>query len=254
MNQTTAPTAHRLEVNELVKSYGKVRALKGIDLHVDAGEFVALLGPNGAGKSTLFQLLSGLFVADSGRIRIDERDLRDDPTGALAKLGIVFQQITLDLDLSVRRNLLFHCDMQGMQGSRAKIDAGLERMSLTDNADSPTRALSGGNRRKVELIRALLHAPAILLMDEATVGLDPASRSDLVRDVRALCREQGLAVLWATHLVEEVDQADRVYILNQGEMLATGTPSDIVTQTGKANLLDAFLSLTGQASLKEGAA
>lgn len=254
MNQTAPPNEHRLQVSDLVKSYGKVRALKGIDLHVDAGEFVALLGPNGAGKSTLFQLLSGLFVADSGLIHIDGRDLRDDPTGALAKLGIVFQQITLDMDLSVRRNLLFHCDMQGMHDSRVKITDGLKRMGLDGNADSPARALSGGNRRKVELIRALLHEPSILLMDEATVGLDPASRSDLVRDVRALCREQGLAVLWATHLVEEVEQADRVYILNQGEMLATGSPGDIVEQTGKANLLDAFLSLTGQNALKEGTA
>ncbi|MDO6462431.1 ATP-binding cassette domain-containing protein [Granulosicoccaceae sp. 1_MG-2023] len=237
---------HQLQVCDLVKSYGKVPALKGIDLHVDAGEFVALLGPNGAGKSTLFQLLSGLFVADSGRIRIDGRDLRDDPIGALAKLGIVFQQSTLDLDLSVRRNLLFHCDMHGMQGSRARIDSALQAMGLADNTRSAARALSGGNRRKVELIRALLHEPAILLMDEATVGLDPASRSELVRDVRALCKEQRLAVLWATHLVEEVEQADRVYILDKGTMLAHGTPAEILTQTASDSLLDAFLQLTGQ--------
>ena len=219
----------------------------GVSLSVAAGEFVALLGPNGAGKSTLFQILTGLFVPDAGTVHIGGRDIRRNAVPALAGLGIVFQQPTLDLDLTVHGNLRFHARLHGLSRrvARERIAAELERLDLADRAKEAARTLSGGNRRRVELARALLHRPDILLMDEPTVGLDPASRRDLVAHVRALCAGQGLGVLWATHLVDEAEQADRVVVLDKGRVLRDGGPDALVSQTGTASLADAFLALTG---------
>ncbi len=241
----------RLNVRRVKKYYGRLCALNEVDLSVGAGEFVALLGPNGAGKSTLFQLLSGLFVADDGEIVIDGENLASSAIDALAKLGIVFQQLTLDLDLSVYRNLKFHCDLHGIHNARGIIQDSLRREGLIENLQSPCRSLSGGNRRKVELVRSLLHKPSILLMDEATVGLDPASRQKLVQNVKSLCKEQDLAVLWATHLVDEAVDADSVYILHRGRVLQAGTPDEIVHRSRQSDLLSAFLSLTEQSRAAE---
>lgn len=236
-----------LAVENVGKSYDSVEALKSLTLHVNAGEFVALLGPNGAGKTTLFQLLSGLFVADRGFIRIEELDIRDQGVAALARLGIVFQQPTLDLDLSVRANLKFHALLHGMgKAADRRIGEELGRQNLSDQADRICRGLSGGNRRRVELARALLHRPRVLLMDEATVGLDPASRSGLVDHVHELCGETGMAVLWATHLVDEAERADRVLVLHQGNLLWDGTPRALIEKTGQNDLGAAFLSMTSK--------
>lgn len=236
-----------LEASGVAKSYGRIKALDAVDLRVDAGEFVALLGPNGAGKTTLFQLLSGLFVADSGTIVVQGTDIRRRPTAALASLGIVFQQPTLDLDLSVQANLQFHARLQGMNRRRARqrIAEELERLGLAEDAKRSARDLSGGNRRKVELARALLHEPRLLLMDEATVGLDPKSRQSLLAYVHRLCAERGLGVLWATHLVDEAERADRILILNKGRVLQSQRPAELLRASGKATIADAFLALTG---------
>ena len=245
-----APATTVLEVDAVQKSYGSLKALDGVSLHVAAGEFVALLGPNGAGKSTLFQLLSGLFLADAGTIRVLGRDVRHDLRRALAGLGIVFQQPTLDLDLSVRANLRFNARLHGMAGRRGRerVEAEIERLELADRADDLARTLSGGNRRRVELARALVHEPAVLLMDEATVGLDPASRRQLVDYVLELCRERGVGVLWATHLVDEASRADRVVVLLKGHVLAEGTPRELTEKAGAEDLGSAFLSITGGAA------
>src|SRR5215472_4281528 len=156
-----------LLLDDVVKTYGRIRAVDGVTLKVCAGEFIALLGPNGAGKSTLFQLLSGLFVPDSGRIEIMGHDMLRDPVPALAKLGIVFQQPTLDLELTVTGNLLFHAGLHGIPRAVAKprIEADLKRLGLAERAHDKAAQLSGGNRRRVELARALLHEPRVLLMD-----------------------------------------------------------------------------------------
>jgi ABC-2 type transport system ATP-binding protein len=240
-------SAPALLLDDVVKTYGAVRAVDGVSLRASAGEFVALLGPNGAGKTTLFQLLSGLFVPDSGRIVIMGHDMRRDPVPALAQLGIAFQQPTLDLELTVMGNLLFHAGLHGIPRAVAKmrIEKELARLGLAQHAHDKAAKLSGGNRRRVELARALLHEPRLLLMDEPTVGLDPASRSDLLKSILALRTERSVAVLWATHLCDEVTDADRVVVLHRGQVLADTTPSGLVASAGTATIEQAFLKLTG---------
>jgi ABC-2 type transport system ATP-binding protein len=227
---TDTPTSPVLQADGLHKAYNGKPALKGVTLSLQPGEMVALLGPNGAGKSTLLQLLTGLFTPDQGAITVLGQDMRRHPARALAGLGVVFQQSALDLDLTVMANLLFHTDLHGIprKTARARIDAQLAAIGLQDHAKAVVRSLSGGTRRKVELVRALLHRPRLLLMDEATVGLDPASRQQLLDTVRGLCREQGLAVLWATHLIEEVKTADRLLLLHQGTVRFDGAIGDFM--------------------------
>jgi ABC-2 type transport system ATP-binding protein len=236
-----------LRLVDVVKTYGPIRAVDGVSLDAHAGEFIALIGPNGAGKSTLFQLLSGLFTADSGRIEVMGHDMSRDPVPALAGLGIVFQQPTLDLELSVTANLLFHAGLHGMPRATAlaRIATELKQLGLAERAHDKTAQLSGGNRRRVELARAVLHEPRLLLMDEPTVGLDPASRSDLLKQLLAMRRERQVAILWATHLCDEVGDADRVIVLHKGKVLTDTTPAKLVASSGKATIEDAFLAMTG---------
>jgi len=239
--------APALLLDKVVKTYGTIRAVDGVSFSAAPGEFIALLGPNGAGKTTLFQLLSGLFLPDSGRVEIMGQDMLRNPVPALAMLGIVFQQPALDLELSVTGNLLFHAGLHGMPRAAAKerIAAELARLGLAERAHDKAGQLSGGNRRRVELARALLHDPRVLLMDEATVGLDPASRSDLLKLMLALRQERSVAVLWATHLCDEVSGADRVIVLHRGKVLADTTPAELISRTGASTIEQAFLSMTG---------
>jgi ABC-2 type transport system ATP-binding protein len=208
---------------------------------------VALLGPNGAGKTTLFQLLTGLFVADGGSVEVLGADMRRDPVRALSQLGVVFQQPALDLNLTVRASLHFHADLHGLPRavSQPRIATLLERFGLAPVAAKPARELSGGNRRKVELLRALLHEPRLLLMDEATVGLDPASRAQLLEEVLQARSERGLGVLWATHLVDEAERAQRVIVLHKGQVRFDGTAPALCEAQAARSLQSAFLQLTG---------
>ncbi len=235
-----------LAVSNLSKHFGARRAVNDVSFSVGPGEFVALLGPNGAGKSTLFQMLSGLFVADGGSAQVAGHDIGQDPIGALANLAIVFQQPALDLDLSVVANLQFQTDLHGIPRSEARqrIAHWLERFKLSERAQDTCRDLSGGTRRKVELARALLSQPQMLLMDEATVGIDPASRAAILADVKALCRERAMGVLWATHLVDEAEAADRIVVMAAGTVRFDGSAKDLMKQDGHDTLLDAFLHLT----------
>ena len=247
MNERADNRRPALLIDNVVKSYGPIRALDGVSFNAQSGEFIALLGPNGAGKSTLFQLLSGLFLPDLGRIEVMGHDMSRDPVPALAQLGIVFQQQTLDLELTVTANLMFHAGLHGMPRAvaQARIDEELTRLGLKDRADDKAGKLSGGNRRRVELVRALMHEPHVLLMDEPTVGLDPASRSDLLKLLLAMRAERGVAVLWATHLCDEVPDADRVIVLHRGKVLADATPAQLVASAGAGTIEEAFLAMTG---------
>ena len=235
-----------LLVTSLSKSFGPRRVLDDVCLHVRPGEFVTLLGPNGAGKTTLFQILSGLFTPDQGSVLIGGADIEVAPITALSQLGIVFQQPALDLDLTVSANLQFQADLHGIARAYAKqrIASSLSRFGLSDRARDTARVLSGGNRRKVELARALMTRPKLLLMDEATVGIDPASRMQIIADVKALCVEHNMAVLWATHLVDEADSADQIIVMAKGRVRFTGLPGELLASQQCDTLTDAFLRLT----------
>ena len=248
------PPGSVLDAREVVKTYGPRRALDGIDIRVDAGEFVALLGPNGAGKTTLFQLLTGLFVPDGGAISIDGHDIGRHAVPALAGLGVVFQQPTLDLDMTVAGNLRFHASLHGLSGAEARkrIAENLSHLRLADRAGERSRALSGGQRRRVELARALVHRPKLLLMDEPTVGLDPASRRNLLDHVLELRDGRSMAILWATHLVDEAEAADRVVVLHRGRVVGEGAPQALIERTGEDRLHDAFVALTGDGAAAPG--
>jgi ABC-2 type transport system ATP-binding protein len=243
MNDSAAPM---LDVRLLTKQYGNRTALDKLSLTLPAGCLAVLLGPNGAGNSTLFQVLTGLFAADAGEVRVAGLDLRHRTARALAHIGVVFQQMALDLDLSVERNLRFHADLHGLPRAQAaqRIESGCVAAGLRDDLARPVRELSGGNRRKVELVRALLHRPALLLMDEPTVGLDPKSRRDLRATVVADVRSRGTTVLWATHLVQEAEDADRVIVLHKGRVLAAGLPAQVTASLGGVNLEEAFIGAT----------
>ena len=235
-----------LKLHGLTKRYGQRAALEDLSFALPAGQFVALLGPNGAGKSTLFQVLTGLFAADAGEVEVAGHPLRTQATRALAHIGVVFQQIALDLDLSVQRNLRFQADLHGLPRALAdaRIASGCAAVGLGDELARPVRELSGGNRRKVELVRALLHQPEVLLMDEATVGLDPKSRRDLLAAIRNDVATRSTCVLWATHLVEEAEGADRVLVLHKGKLLADGAPAEVAVALGGGPLEQAFIRAT----------
>jgi len=219
-------------------------ALKEVSFSVRKGAFTALLGPNGAGKSTFFSLASALIKPGSGRLSICGQDVALDRRAALAKLGLVFQQTTLDLDLTVAQNLRYFASLHGISSRQAnkRIQEELERLDLFERAHEKVRLLNGGHRRRVEIARALLHEPDVLLLDEATVGLDVQTRSALVKHVHELCQDKGVGVLWATHLIDEIANQDDVVILHQGEIVANGTAETLADPT----LEDTFNQLTGK--------
>ncbi|WP_245803104.1 ABC transporter ATP-binding protein [Acuticoccus yangtzensis] len=235
-----------LEVQNLNHSYGRKAALSDVSFTIEPGRFTALLGPNGAGKTTLFGLLTRLLALQTGRIRIEGVEITAG-AAALAPLGLVFQQPTLDLDLSVRQNLTYFAALRGLSRAEAKarIADELTRLDMAERAREPVRALNGGHRRRVELARALLHQPSILLLDEPTVGLDVEARGRICRHVHALARERGIAVLWSTHLIDEVWPDDDLVVLGAGAVLAKGRAGDIVAETGADDLAGAFTRLTG---------
>ena len=236
-----------IEASKLSFRYGDKPVLREVSFVLTSGRFHALLGPNGAGKSTLFGLLTRLLALQQGDILLGGQSLKKQPAEAMRKIGVVFQQNALDLDLTVRQNLQYHAALHGLSRKEARTrgDRELERFNLLDRANDAVRQLNGGHRRRVEIARALLHEPSLLLLDEPTVGLDVASRKALNEHVRTLCEEDGLTVLWATHLIEEVRTDDRVLILHQGQLLADGNGQAICEAEGTRDLAETFHSLTG---------
>jgi ABC-2 type transport system ATP-binding protein len=241
------PPIPALELKSVSHSYGARKALDAVSFSIQPGRFAVLLGLNGAGKTTLFSLVSHLFATRSGRIRIFGHDISRRPGDALRRLGIVFQARTLDLDLSVRQNLSYHASLHGMgaREARRRIESLLHSIDLADRLDDKARSLSGGQMRRVEIVRALLHRPSLLLLDEATVGLDVRSRATILTDIRRLVAEEGISVLWATHLIDEVSDADQVIILDKGKLMANGAVKEVVAAAHAGTLSDAFARLTG---------
>lgn len=235
-----------MEVRDLRFRHAGGFALDSVAFTAEAGRFTVLLGPNGAGKSTLVNLLTGLYAPEGGGVLVAGHDLGRRPRRALARLGVVFQSSTLDLDLTAERNLLYGAALYGMWGAPARraAEEGLRRFGLEEARRRPARTLSGGNRRKLEMARALIHRPAVLVCDEATAGLDLPSRRALVAHLRNLCREEGAAVLWTTHLLDEVEAEDPVVVLAGGQVRGRGTAAELVRGCGAATLEQAFGRLT----------
>lgn len=235
-----------LLVDDVSLSYGEKTALAHVSFAVSPGECAILLGPNGAGKSSLFSLITRLYDSREGAIEIAGFNLKHQSTKALARLGVVFQQSTLDLDLSVESNLLYHADLHGLprRQARERIREELERQAMFERRHEKARQLNGGHRRRVEIARALLPGPDLLLLDEPTVGLDLPSRKAIVEHVHRLSAEGGIAVLWATHLVDEIYDTDRLIILHKGKIRQQGNMAEILEKTGAADIGEAFHRLT----------
>lgn len=235
-----------LQVSGLTHAFGTREALKDANFTIPPSGFCVLLGLNGAGKTTLFSLITRLYSNTSGAIRVYGHDVRRSPGEALRRLGVVFQQRTLDLDLTVMQNLLYHAALHGFsrRAARERAEAQLERVKLSERAKDKVRRLSGGQMRRVEIARALLHEPKLLLLDEPTVGLDIDARRDILERTTALCRDEDLAVLWATHLIDEVAPANQVIVLHQGQVIADGSRESILSETGTADIGAAFAHLT----------
>jgi ABC-2 type transport system ATP-binding protein len=241
--------APALEAHEVSHRFGARQALADVSLTVPQGRFVALLGPNGAGKTTFFSIVTRLYASRSGSVHIFGHDLERASSMALAELGVVFQSRTLDLDLSLRQNLSYHAALHGLAGPevRAHIAALIARAGLAERIDEKIRSLSGGQARRVEIARALVHRPRLLLLDEPTVGLDRASRADIVATVRRLVAEEGLSVLWATHLFDEVEPEDEVYVLHRGRVVAHGNALAVIAAAGESRSLEeAYRTLTAE--------
>ena len=237
-----ALTPPALSLSGLRHRFGRQTVLHDVGFSIAPGDFTVLLGPNGAGKTTLFALVTRLYHAHEGRIAVFGEAFRANPSAALARIGVVFQQPTLDLDLTVQQNMLYHSALHGIgrRQARERSDAELERVGLLARRRDRVRALSGGQRRRVELARALLHDPSLLLLDEPTAGLDVESRAFLLQHVRSLCAERGLAVLWATHLIDEAGEWARVIVLHRGRVLADGKVAEVIAGQGTATLAEAF--------------
>src|SRR5438105_2785638 len=249
-----APPA--LSIDGISHSYGSRRALIDINFTVAPASFTALLGLNGAGKSTLFSLVTRLFGIQSGRVGIFGHDVSSTPGEALRLLGVVFQPRTLDLDLSLTQNLLYHAALHGISRREAGARAAelLERIGLTERTGSKVRDLSGGQMRRLEIARALLHRPRLLLLDEPTVGLDVKARADIISHVRQLVTEQGIGVLWATHLFDEITAGDDLVVLHQGKVLAQGPVGRVIAEAGAQDVNTAFMRLTGAQAMPGGGA
>src|SRR4030081_1768990 len=232
------PGGAALAIEGVSHSYGARRALDDVSFTIAAASFTALLGLNGAGKSTLFSVVTRLFGIQAGRISIFGHDIRLAPGEALRLLGVVFQPRTLDLDLSVIQNLMYHAALHGIgkKEARARADDVLARIALSDRAQAKVRSLSGGEMRRGEIARALLHRPRLLVLGEPTVGLDIKSRAEIIGHVRHLVTAEGVSVLWATHLIDEVADEDDVIVLHQGRVLAHGAVTTVVRTLGAQDM------------------
>lgn len=236
-----------LDIRAVSHAFGGLKALDDVSFRVRKGEFCALLGVNGAGKTTLFSLITRLYDSTSGHIGIAGYDARRQPMQALARLGVVFQSRALDGDLTLAQNMTYHAALHGIGGSaaRQRVAEVLELVGLSDKARARASALSGGQQRRAEIARALLHRPTLLLLDEATAGLDLRARAEVLALVHRLIADEGVSTLWATHIFDEIQPADHAVILHRGRVLADGR-ADALTES-HADLSRAFLHLTGDA-------
>jgi ABC-2 type transport system ATP-binding protein len=253
INEELSRIAPVLSVHGVSHSYGAQQALEDVSFEVQSGRVTMLLGPNGAGKTTLFSLIVRLLALQEGEIRIDGETISGSNIRPAHKVGIVFQQPAIDLELTVEQNLAYYGRLLGLESSERKLrmKEELARMELAGREHQMTRVLNSGHRRRVEVARALMARPKLLLLDEPTVGLDPTTRRSLVSFLHQLAQETDVGVLWATHLVDEVGPEDDVVVLAKGKVVALGTLRSIMLNTGSGDLASAFEALTRPAEALE---
>ena len=232
-----------VQIHDLTVSFGRKTALDNVSFTCAAGTFTAILGINGAGKSTLFSVLTGLRPATSGRVAFDGIDQAGPRRDVRASMGVVFQEPTLDLDLTVDQNMRYFAALHGIPRARAqsRIESCLAQLGMAERAGEKVRALNGGHRRRMEIARALIHEPKILLLDEPTVGLDVTTRSAITDHVHGLAHD-GLCVLWATHLVDEIAPDDHVILLHKGRVMADGSAAAVGGHGGLKDVFDNLVS------------
>jgi ABC-2 type transport system ATP-binding protein len=223
-----------ISVRDLVKTYGKVEAVRGIDLEVGAGEIFGFLGPNGAGKSTTISILCTLIRPTTGVAQVAGFDVRQDPSAVRARIGLVFQDPSLDGQLTGRENLEFHAYLYGLPASTRKqrIDDALAIVDLTDRANSTVLTYSGGMRRRLEIARGILHYPQVLFLDEPTLGLDPQTRKNIWDYLHTVRAREHITIFMTTHYMDEAEFCDRIAIIDQGKIVALGTPAELKTRVG----------------------
>ncbi len=223
-----------IQVENLTHRYGQRVALAGVSFRVNEGEIFGLLGPNGGGKSTLFRILSTMMTPTGGRALLAGFDVVKDPAAVRRHIGVVFQSQSLDKALTVEENLRSQGHLHGLSGVTLteRMEHVMEQLGLSDRRKDLVESLSGGLRRRVEIAKALLHRPQVLLMDEASTGLDPAARRDLSNYVEALRQRENVTILLTTHILEEADRCDRLVLLHQGKIVAEGTPSELRSRIG----------------------
>jgi ABC-2 type transport system ATP-binding protein len=226
--------ANAIEVERLRHVYGTRVALDDVTFSVARGEVFALLGPNGGGKTTLFKILSTLMAASGGTAAVFGHRLSDAPAAVRRQLGVVFQHPSLDTKLTVAENLRCHGYLYGLHGHglRERIPVVLRRLGLTERAGDRVETLSGGLQRRVELAKALLHEPPLLLLDEPSTGLDPGARREFMQQLQQLRQQDGVTVVLTTHFMEEAERCDRVAFLHQGKLVELGTPADLKHRVG----------------------
>jgi ABC-2 type transport system ATP-binding protein len=243
-----------IRVQNLVKTYGNFTAVADISFSVEAGEIFAFLGPNGAGKTTTIKVLTTLLKPTSGKVEIDGLDPALHQNEVRARFGIVFQDPSLDDELTAYENMDIHGALYRVprQTRATRIERLLKLFELWDRRNDRAKFFSGGMRRRLEIARGLLHTPKILFLDEPTLGLDPQTRNQLWTHVRKLNVEEHVTVFLTTHYMEEAERvADRIAIIDHGRIVAQGSPEELKRQTGAATLEEAFLGLTGSSIREE---
>src|SRR5438874_1453695 len=241
--ETAVATSSVISVQNLVHRYGDRTALNGVSFDVRAAELFGLLGPNGSGKTTLFRILSTLMIPVAGRALILGFDAARDPNNLRRHIGVVFQAQSIDIKLTAAENLRHQGHLYGLRGAslKSRIQEMLTRVGLADRAREKAETFSGGMQRRLELAKGLLHHPSVLLLDEPTTGLDPGARRDLWQYLQILRDEEKVTVIVTTHLMEEAEHCDRLAILNEGKLVALGTPAELKHEIGgDVILLDAY--------------
>ncbi len=243
-----------IRARDLTKTFGRLTAVDGISFEVEAGEIFAFLGPNGAGKTTTIKMLTTLLTPTRGRVEIDGLDPAAARNEVRKRFGIVFQDPSLDDELTAYENLdihgIFYAVPRKLRVQR--IEKLLRLFELWERRDEPVKRFSGGMRRRLEIARGLLHTPRILFLDEPTLGLDPQTRNQLWTQVAQLNAEERVTVFLTTHYMEEAERvASRIAIIDHGRIVAQGSPQELKRQTGAASLEQAFLALTGSSIREE---